>query len=109
MLYGGLFRRQKLTYFAAFLVLFGGVFTVGYLRLANAKVEYVEGVKLRIAHIRFEQKDKLDPQASVNIINAFITQSLAPGIEDVTHLIWPEGAVTGLAIENEPLMSAIGY
>ena len=109
LLYGGLFRRQKLAYFAAFLVLFGGVFTVGYLRLANAKVEYVEGVKLRIAHIRFEQKDKLDPQASVNIVNAFITQSLAPGIEDVTHLIWPEGAVTGLAIENEPLMSAMGY
>lgn len=109
LLYGGLFRRQKLAYLAAFLVLFGGVFTVGYLRLANAKVEYVEGVKLRIAHIRFEQKDKLDPQASVNIVNAFITQSLAPGIEDVTHLIWPEGAVTGLAIENEPLMSAMGY
>ena len=109
LLYGGLFRRQKLAYFAAFLVLFGGVFTAGYLRLANAKVEYVEGVKLRIAHIRFEQKDKLDPQASVNIVNAFITQSLAPGIEDVTHLIWPEGAVTGLAIENEPLMSAMGY
>ena len=109
LLYGGLFRRQKLAYFAAFLVLFGGVFTFGYLRLANAKVEYVEGVKLRIAHIRFEQKDKLDPQASVNIVNAFITQSLAPGIEDVTHLIWPEGAVTGLAIENEPLMSAMGY
>ncbi len=109
LLYGGLFRRQKLAYLAAFLVLFGGVFTVGYLRLANAKVEYVEDVKLRIAHIRFEQKDKLDPQASVNIVNAFITQSLAPGIEDVTHLIWPEGAVTGLAIENEPLMSAMGY
>ena len=109
LLYGGLFRRQKLAYFAAFLVLFGGVFTAGYLRLANAKVEYVEDVKLRIAHIRFEQKDKLDPQASVNIVNAFITQSLAPGIEDVTHLIWPEGAVTGLAIENEPLMSAMGY
>ena len=109
LLYGGLFRRQKFAYLAAFLVLFGGVFTAGYLRLANAKVEYVEGVKLRIAHIRFEQKDKLDPQASVNIVNAFITQSLAPGIEDVTHLIWPEGAVTGLAIENEPLMSAMGY
>ena len=109
LLYGGLFRRQKLAYLAAFLVLFGGVFTAGYLRLANAKVEYVEDVKLRIAHIRFEQKDKLDPQASVNIVNAFITQSLAPGIEDVTHLIWPEGAVTGLAIENEPLMSAMGY
>ena len=109
LLYGGLFRRQKLAYLAAFLVLFGGVFTVGYLRLANAKVEYVEDVKFRIAHIRFEQKDKLDPQASVNIVNAFITQSLAPGIEDVTHLIWPEGAVTGLAIENEPLMSAMGY
>ena len=109
LLYGGLFRRQKFAYLAAFLVLFGGVFTVGYLRLANAKVEYVEDVKLRIAHIRFEQKDKLDPQASVNIVNAFITQSLAPGIEDVTHLIWPEGAVTGLAIENEPLMSAMGY
>ena len=108
-LYGGIFRHQKRAYLAAFLILLGGVFTHGYLRLSGAEIHYVEDVNLRIAHIRFDQKDKLDPQASVNIVNAFLTQSLAPGIEDVTHLIWPEGAVTGLAIENESLMSVMGY
>jgi len=36
-------------------------------------------------------------------------QSLSPGIEDVTHLIWPEGAVNGLALENEGLLNAMGY
>ena len=33
LLYGGLFRRQKLAYLAAFLVLFGGVFTLSLIHI----------------------------------------------------------------------------
>jgi len=80
----------------------------GYLRLNNAQSETVEDVRLRIVQVRFDQKDKFDPQKSVAIVNQFLTQSVVPGIEDITHIIWPEGAVNGLALENEALMEAMG-
>ena len=108
-LYGVIFTRNRLPYAMSFLVLLGGIYGAGYLRLSNAKIETVDGVKLRIAHVRFNQKDKFDPESAFNIVNDFITQSVAPGIEDVTHLIWPEGAVNGLALENSALLGAMGY
>ncbi len=84
-------------------------FGFGLWRLGQASIEYVDGVKLRIAHVRFEQKDKFDSQKSVQIVNKFLAQSVAPGVEDITHIIWPEGAVGGLAIENEALMKTMGH
>ncbi len=107
--YGAIFTRRPMPFIISFALLFGAIFTVGYIRLSEAKIETVEGVKIRIAHVRFNQKDKFDPESAFNIVNEFITQSVAPGIEDVTHLIWPEGAVNGLALENVPLLNAMGY
>jgi len=109
LVYGMIFMRNRGAFMASFLILFGAVFGMGHMRLSDAETEYVEGVRLRIAHVRFNQKDKLDPEGAFNIVNAFITQSVSPGIEDITHLIWPEGAVNGLALENEALMNAMGY
>lgn len=107
--YAAIFTRKPMPFIISFAILFGAIFTVGYIRLSKAKIETVEGVKLRIAHVRFNQKDKFDPESAFNIVNEFITQSVAPGIEDVTHLIWPEGAVNGLALENVSLLNAMGY
>ena len=108
-LYGAVFTRSKLPFIISFLVILGALYGSGHMRLSKAKTEYVEGVKLRIAHVRFNQKDKFDPEQAFNIVNAFITQSVSPGIEDITHLIWPEGAVNGLALENQALLNAMGY
>ena len=91
-----------------FLTIFSS-FGFGLWRLAHAEIDYVEGVKLRIAHVRFAQKDKFDSQKSVQIVNKFLAQSVVPGVEDVTHIIWPEGAVNGLAVENEALIQAMGH
>lgn len=109
ILYGAIFTRKPAPFIMSFIVILGAVFGLGQMRLSGAQTGTVEGVKLRIAHVRFNQKDKFDLQGAFNIVNEFITQSVAPGIEDVTHLIWPEGAVNGLALENEALMNAMGY
>jgi len=109
LIYGALFTQRRLPNIIIFIILLGGVFGSGHVRLSSAVSANVDGVKLRIAHVRFNQKDKFDPEQAVNIVNAFITQSVSPGIEDITHLIWPEGAVSGLALENNSLMNAMGY
>lgn len=109
LLFGVIFSRKTVPPLIGFVTLLGMLYTAGFSRLSDAKSESVDGVKLRIAHVRFDQKDKFDPESAFNIVNAFITQSVAPGIEDITHLIWPEGAVNGLALENKSLMNAMGY
>ncbi len=92
-----------------FLVLISALFGLGQLRLMTAPpTAFHDGVMLRIVQTPFNQADKLDPQKSVEIVNRYITQTAQPGLADVTHVIWPEGAISGLALENEPLLRAVG-
>ena len=88
--------------------LLAGLFGYGHLRLSQAEVKMVEDVKLRLVSVPFHQSDQFDPETSVAIVNDFITASMAPGIEDVTHLIWPEGAVSGLAMDDAGLLGVMG-
>ncbi len=92
----------------AFLVLIIALFSFGQLRLMSAQTTaFHEGVMLRIVQTPFNQADKLDPQKSVEIVNRYLTQTAQPGLAEVTHVIWPEGAISGLALENEPLLRAV--
>ena len=93
--------------FAALCVL-ASLFTYGHLRLSGAQDDRSAGVKIRIVSVPFEQSEHLDPQKSFEIVNRFLTQSLAPGIEDVTHIVWPEGAALGLAMDDIGLLQAMG-
>lgn len=80
----------------------------GYSRIGSAKITHVEDVKIRIVQVPFSQKEKFDRDSSIAIVNEFIRQSIKPGLPEVTHIVWPEGAVIGLAIDNKPLLDAMG-
>ena len=108
LLYLVLFSEKRLEPLLALALASGGVFAFGTLRLNKAQVDYVEDVTLRLVQVRFTQKDKFNTEKSIDIVNQFLTQSVTPGIKNVTHIIWPEGAVNGLAIENEALLNAMG-
>lgn len=84
------------------------LFVSGQARLSGAKINYVNGVKLRIAQVPFDQKDKLDAQKSVEIVNQFLEVSLRDGLGDISHIIWPEGAVNGLVLRNRSLIASFG-
>lgn len=69
-------------------------FGYGVLRLQNAEVEFVEGANLRIVAVPFSQKEKLASGAvATNIVQQHINLTSAPGLDAVTHVIWPEGAL----------------
>ena len=85
-----------------------GLFIGGSMRLSGAKTDYVDGVHLRIAQVPFNQRDKFDPQKSVEIVNQFLEVSLRDGLDDISHIIWPEGAVNGLVLRNRPLIASFG-
>lgn len=103
-----MFWRKKLWPVLVAVLPVAGLFTLGHFRLAQAQIEEVPGVNLRIVSVPFKQSDKMNPETSVAIVNDFIRASLSPGLPDVTHLVWPEGAVNGLAIEDAFLLNAMG-
>lgn len=79
----------------------------GAVRLNDAVVEYVPDVKLRIVHANIPQRDKFDPAKYIETANHYLRLSVSDGFEDITHIIWPEGAVPGLMLEDQQLMNAI--
>jgi len=105
-----LFSKQRLRPAIGTIAIIAILFGYGTLRLHKAVPEMHENIRLRIVQVQFDQKDKFDPdpQKSFDIVNAFFIQSIAPGIENVTHIIWPEGAMTGPVSENEFLLEAMG-
>ncbi len=89
------------------LILLGSLLGFGNKRLSEAHIEYVENVKLRIIQVRFDQSNHFDRDRSIAIVNDYIRLTAETGLDDITHVIWPEGAVSGLAIENASLFQAM--
>ncbi|WP_298914818.1 apolipoprotein N-acyltransferase [uncultured Algimonas sp.] len=85
-----------------------GLFGLGALRLQDATRDIQPGVVLRLVAVPFRQSEKIDPATAGRITDAHIAISLAPGLDRVSHLVWPEGAVNGLATENEGLLRFVG-
>ncbi len=86
-------------------------FAFGFARLSGATVDYVDNVRLRIVNVPFKQKDKMDydnPLKALQIVQEHIYLTAEPGLEEVTHVIWPEGAMDGIAVADMNLRRAIG-
>lgn len=79
----------------------------GRWQLSLDRQDTVPDVTLRLVQYPFSQKDKFDREKSHEIVLEHMRQSLRPGIKSVTHLVWPEGAVVGDALNDDGLMSAM--
>jgi len=106
-----IFAREKTWSLALAICPILALYAIGHLRLNGAALEYQPGINLRIVSIDFKQSDMMQPDSAVAITNRFIQASASPGIEDVTHLVWPEGAVRGFsstAMDDQSLRNAMG-
>ena len=83
-----------------------GLWIYGATRLSAEPAPIIPKAKLRLVSVEFSQRDQFDPQKSIEIIREFLRQSVSPGFEDVSHVIWPEGAAGGVVIENQALINA---
>ena len=84
-----------------------GLYGYGSLRLNSSETSYVENVKLRIVHAKIPQQDKFDRDKYERNIDHYLRLTMSPGFEDVSHVIWPEGAVPGLMLEDMGLIAAL--
>jgi apolipoprotein N-acyltransferase len=85
----------------------------GYLRLADAQLVAVDGVRVRIVQPNVPQAEKWLPDNQNRIFARFLelsNQATSPetmGIDDVTHLIWPESALPFLLASRPDALAAI--
>lgn len=106
-----IFWREKLWPIAMAILPLAAIYAVGHVRLSNEKLTYQPDIAMRIVSVPFKQSDMMQQSSSVAITNDFIIASIQPGIQDVTHLVWPEGAVRGFrgpAIDDPELLNAVG-
>ena len=111
-----IFSSKKFIPAFVFVLALAGLYGFGSLRLSNAAITMQDDVTLRLVSVPFDQADKFEDQKSNQIVEAFIAESLVQEktgpdttrLEDVTHIIWPEGAVNGLAMENQAFLNYAG-
>lgn len=80
----------------------------GQWRVTTAPEEYVDGVKLRLVQANISQHHKWDPNRQMQGLRAHISIMRAPGIETITHVIWPETAVPYVLNDDSTLALRLG-
>ena len=97
----------------AAVLLFGGAYTFGAVRLAGGNTEEVPGVRLRVVQPNIPQKDKWKPGNRSMVFNRLLDISRsridAPGagLRGITHLIWPESSVPFLLADTNVALTAV--
>ncbi len=84
-----------------------GLFIFGTFRLSSATISYWEGPKIRVLQTRIDQLTKHEQNGYEALIDQHFALSATPPIDGLTHIIWPEGAISGLPLEDAGLMQAI--
>jgi apolipoprotein N-acyltransferase len=83
----------------------------GGLRLARNPTEIVEGVHLRIMQPNIPQDERFSYAAKSQIMNRYVLMSQSAGdprgLDDVTHLIWPESAFPFFLVREPDALSMI--
>lgn len=108
--WGSYFKKGLAPAVLTFLPLIA-LYGIGHVRLSGAALDYHPDINMRIVAIPFQQSEMMQPETSVAVTNKFIHASVATGIADVTHLVWPEGAVRGFyrpAMDDPNLLGAMG-
>ncbi len=104
----GNWSRAGLAATVAALALFGAIAAAGAVRLAGTETAFHSDVRLRLVQPNIRQADKWDPEQWVANFRLHLDLSAARGGAPVTHVVWPETAVTSLLGQDEAARRAIG-
>ena len=80
------------------ILILAGLATYGAVRLVQTPTRFVAGVRLRIIQPNLPQDEKFNYSAKARVMNHYLALSDratgpdSTGVQDVTHLIWPESA-----------------
>jgi apolipoprotein N-acyltransferase len=105
LIYG---TRRAIAAVALSYFLFAVTVAWGYSRLAQADGRNVPGVTLRLVQANIAQHHKWEPASQLQGLHEHARLTALPGIESITHVIWPETAVPYVIKEGAPLTRLLG-
>jgi apolipoprotein N-acyltransferase len=91
-------RRRTFWFPASMAVLFLGLWGQGAARLATASDAEVENVRLRVVQTDVPQNEKYDQALMQRNWQSLIGLTLQPAAIPVTHIIWPEAALSPFSL-----------
>ncbi len=80
----------------------------GALRLSGADAGYQPDIRLRLVHADIPQRAKWAPGGAAMTRDRYLELTAEPGLADVTHVIWPEGALPVFMLEDDATLALIG-
>lgn len=87
------------------LLIAGGVWGASELQEDTA---YVPDVRLRLVQANIAQHRKWEPEFQMQGLQEYVRLTRSPGLENITHVIWPETAVPYAIRPGTPLMQMLG-
>ncbi|WP_417467976.1 apolipoprotein N-acyltransferase [Maricaulis sp.] len=84
------------------------LFSFGALRLQEPDPGVEPGVRLRIVHASITQAEKWGRDGALLARDRYLGLTAAPGLDEVTHVLWPEGALPIYMLEDGASLSLIG-
>ncbi len=101
-LFGAKIERRGAAALIAGLVLLGGLWAGGAWRLETATADHVPDVRLRIVQANVSQAEKMQGGLGLRHLERHVALTRGtPGLDRVTHVIWPESAANFL-LDREP-------
>lgn len=76
-------------------------------RLSSAEVRFQPGLVFRIVDVDIDQQVKWGEGGDVLVRSRYLELTASDGVDDVTHVIWPEGALPLFLIEDSVSISAL--
>lgn len=89
------------------LLVFAGLFAWGAQRLAAPQPGEPTGVRLRIVNVDIGQREKWADGNQAMVRDRYIEATGAPGLDRVTHVLWPEGALPLYLLEDGDTLSPL--
>ena len=83
-------KRQQLPPLALAALTLAALTSFGAVRLARTPTQLVDGVHLRIMQPNLQQDVRFNYAAKQEVVDRYLALSARPGLDQVTHLIWPE-------------------
>ncbi len=83
------------------MIAIGLLWTYGAWRLHQHPTTYHENIRLRLVQASIPQELKWNKEQRVHSIRRYMELSRAAGYETITHIIWPESAMTYRFIEGD--------
>lgn len=85
-------ERRNITFLAIFSLIGLSYYCID--RVVNAENHVEKNIKIRIVQGNIPQSLKWDPQGRLEGVRTYSALSLIEGHENITHIIWPESAMT---------------